>query len=163
MKMLILLLALCLPVQAWACGPPVYLPGDVLATRNATEEENSTPGYWNHLAIYVGDGQVVEAQMGRGVIVSGLPEFIARYPEIRLLRLRSGKGQAMATEAWRHVGTRYRKLASLPVFMRPTQWGNNCVSVVRRCVCVSIGRDPRWRLPDDGVGSALFEILGRKG
>ena len=163
MRTLTILLILVLTAPAFAAGPPPYQPGDILATRNATEAENSSPGHWNHLAVYVGNGQVVEAQRGPGVIVSGFSEFIARYPEILVLRLRSGKGQAIADEVWRHVGTPYAPLASVPRFLRRTERGNNCVSVARRGATAGIGRDPRWRKPDDAVADRKIAILFGKG
>jgi len=156
-------LALCLPAVAEAAGPPGYEPGDVFVTRNADEAENTTPGHWNHVAVYCGEGLVVEAQEDRGgVVYSELAEFIARYPEIRLLRLRMGGGQAIADEVWRHVGTPYRKLASLPIRLRPTERGNNCVSILRRGYIAAVGRDPRYRLPDDAMADPSWQIMGAK-
>jgi len=153
---LILILILCLPTIAGAEG---YRPGDLFVTRNATEEENSSPGYWNHLAIYVGEGLVVEAQQGQGVIYSELPEFLSRYPQIRVLRLRIGDGQVIADEACRHVGTPYALLASLPRWMRRTERGNNCVSIARRAFIPAVGRDPQWFKPDEAVADPRIEIL----
>lgn len=136
------------------------LPGDIFATRNADELDNETPGYWNHLAVCVGENLIVEGQSRRGVIYTGLQEFLDRYPEIRVLRLREGDGFAIADEACRHVGTPFWKLASLPRFLRRTERGNNCVSLVRRSVAVprALGRDPGWRTPDDAVADPSFEV-----
>ena len=38
--------------------------GDILLTRNegGDEIENPTPGYYNHTAIYIGGGKIIEAQ-----------------------------------------------------------------------------------------------------
>ena len=164
----LLLVALCLltwimPLVVWGAGPPGYLPGDIFVTRNATEAENSSPGYWNHVAVYVGNGLVVEAQGEPGkVIYSDLAEFVNRYPEIRLLRLRMGDRQAIADEAIRQVGTPYRALASIPVFMRRPERGNNCVSVFRRGLRSSTGVDPRFRVPDGVIVNPTLEIIGAK-
>ena len=135
--------------------------GDILATRNANERDNASPGYWNHLGVYVGHDLMVEGQRVPGrVICSDLREFIARYPEIMVLRLRDGDGRAIADEARRHVGTPFWGLASLPRRLRRTERGNNCVSVVRRSVAVpsALGGDPGWRTPDDAVADLSFEV-----
>ena len=63
-------------------------PGDLFLTRNVgtTEEQNESPGYFNHAAIYVGDNIVVEAQLGKGVLKINLAEFQNRYPIYVILR-----------------------------------------------------------------------------
>ena len=47
-------------------------PGDVYITRNLEEHEggpgNATPGHWNHTAIYIGNGVIIEAQDALGVV-----------------------------------------------------------------------------------------------
>jgi len=145
-----------------------YHPGDVFVTRNADESDNTTPGFWNHVAVYVGQDVygkhlVVEGQIAPGkVIYSQLSEFIARYPHIRLLRLRMGNTQTFVDTAIRQIGTPYRKLASFPVFLRPPERGNNCLSVVRRCYINTFNVDPRWRLPDDLMESPTFKIEAEK-
>lgn len=139
-----------------------YLPGDIFVTRNAEESENTSPGHWNHMAIYVGQNQVVEAQVDQGVIYSDLAEFIARYSEILVLRLREGDGQLMADAARQYVKNPYNRLGSLPFRLRPPEQGDNCVSLMRRCYIAAKGRDPRWRIPDRAVRDhslCLFQTL----
>ena len=162
MRLLISMLIVCLSIASGeAAGLPDLLPGDILATRNADEADNTSPGHWNHLAVYVGDGLMVESQVRRGVICTAVDDFLGRYPEWIVLRLRIGSGQAIADEARRHVGTPYWHLASVPIRLRRTERGNNCVSVVRRAAAAprAIGRDPGWLKPDDAVGDAALQPM----
>jgi len=146
---------------------PVFLPGDVFLTRNANEEENTSPGFWNHCAIYVGDGQIVEAQQDPGEVVdSKLNEFMDRYPEIRVLRVRVAPeryGVAAASRATQLVGTKYRLTASISKALRVVGRGDNCVSTVRRCYQYSWDNDPRWRIPDGVNEYPAFRLVWEKG
>ena len=139
-------------------------PGDILLTRNAGgERENRSPGWFNHAAMYVGDGIVVEAQMGQGVIKSEVGEFLERYPIIRVRRLVKGAEQA-AEEAKQMVGLSYRRLSSMFLRQRRDERGVNCVSVVRRAVKRATGSDPGWRRPDDlDLQSRRLRTVGEKG
>jgi cell wall-associated NlpC family hydrolase len=145
-----------------------YLPGDIFITRNAREEDNATPGYWNHTAIFVGRGLIVEAQADPSkVIYTPLKVFVERYPQIRVLRLRmhaETHGLAMAKAACGLVGTPYRKLSSVCKggMCRP-EWGSNCVAVERRCFRAAVGRDPQWRVPDEVLVDPVFWIVFGKG
>jgi hypothetical protein len=60
-----------------ASGAEIY-PGAVLVSRNVNEQENTSPGYWNHLAVYVGEGYVVESQEGYGVLLTPVQDYISR-------------------------------------------------------------------------------------
>jgi cell wall-associated NlpC family hydrolase len=132
----------------------VLQPGDIFLTRNANEEDNPTPGYWNHCAAYAGADKVVEAQSGPGeVITSNLDEFLRRYPRIRVLRLvgqKPGSGVAVAYAASALVGRPYSALVSrFKRLKRAERRGENCVTVVRRAMLDAIGEDPQWKIPDD--------------
>ena len=141
-------------------------PGDLFLTRNAGEgeENNPTPGHWNHCAVYAGGAQVVEAQSGPGkVITSVLDEFIARYPEIQVLRLvgqNPGSGVAVASASSRLVGRPYSALVSrFARLKRAERKGENCVTVARRAVLDAIGEDPRWKLPDDVAKDSRLSVV----
>jgi len=142
--------------------------GDIFLTRNAGDdkEANPTPGYWNHCAVYAGGTQVVEAQAGPGkVIVSDLDEFLARYPEIRVMRLVSqnpGSGVAMASAASRLVGWPYSAFVSRFRLTRADRRGANCVTVARHAVMDVIGKDPRWKLPDDVAEDSRLSMVCEK-
>lgn len=101
---------------------PELMAGDLLATRNADPRDNETPGYWNHLAIFVGTDQVVESQARRGTIRTALAEFVGRYPELIVLRFCDGDGEKMAEAARSQVGAPYWRLASVPLVLRPAPW-----------------------------------------
>jgi hypothetical protein len=151
-------------------------PGDILLTRNAGgEDQNRSPGWFNHAAMYVGDGIVVEAQMhvadGKwtddttqpgGVIESDVDEFLNRYPIIRVRRLRAGAEQA-AEEAKQMVGLGYNRMSSWFMRQRRDERGVNCVAVNRRAVTRATGADPGWRRPDDIDQSRRLVTVDEKG
>ena len=151
-------------------------PGDILLTRNAGgEAENPSPGWFNHAAMYVGDGRIVEAQAhvenGKWsdnpdapgeVIEADEAEFIERYPIIRVRRLLNGAKEA-AEEADDMVGLSYKRISSFLRRQRPDSRGVNCVSVVRRAVTRATGSDPGWRRPDDINSSRLCATTEEKG
>ncbi len=131
---------------------PTLQPGDILLTRNELEEENRSPGYWNHSAVYVGDNTVVEAQDGPGeVIVADWEEFYNRYPRMMYLRPDPSYVDGIVAEAKNLIGQKYTKWASLFRYLRKRY--DNCVSVVRKAWRAGAGEDPRWRIPDH-----IFEV-----
>ena len=161
--------------------------GDIFLTRNAREEDNNSPGRWNHVALYAGNYQVVEAQEAPNqVIVSDMSEFLNRYPEILILRIIT-VGQIyqshdvpideivkdnllleyltgtypidMVREARKLIGKPYRKIASIFKFMRGSWRGENCVSLVRKSFKRAYHYDPGWKIPDDLLDDNLFIIL----
>lgn len=117
--------------------------GSVLCSRNSNESENATPaGSINHLAIYVGQGWLVEAQESRGVIFTRLSDYKARpyYPPGILFPRIKEVGERAAAIAKTHVGRPYRHLSSLapliippiiPTILHGTPDGENCVSEIR--------------------------------
>jgi len=134
-------------------SPTTIKAGDLFVTRNLTEVGNTSPGYWNHVAIYAGDGIVVEAQTAPDMVIGAdLEEFWNRYPQIRVVR---GPGtpaqqEALAAKALEQRGTPYRRVGSLHwFFTRRKSRGENCVSTARRAFKTAMGYDPRWRKPDD--------------
>jgi hypothetical protein len=126
------------------------ISGDIILTRNAEYIGNSSPGYWNHAAISCGS-YVVEAQEEPNAVIAVKPNyFLARYPEYVILRYPDIQVAYYAAKAgYSLVGTPYRKISSLFFFLRKSQRGENCVSIVRKAWKVALGRDPRWRIPDD--------------
>jgi len=148
---------------------PDLLPGDILLSRNLgdDEENNATPGYWNHSGIYVGNDRVVEAQSppwGGKVLLSHKIEYFQRYPYLVVKRhVQPHKdpeaGNVAANEAIKSVGVKYRKLASLFRRLRSVSKGENCVSVVRRGWAIALGEDPRWVKPDDIYNDTDFEVV----
>jgi len=144
---------------------PELIPGDIVITRNegSDEDENATPGYWNHVGIYVGDDRMVEAQApgwGGKVLTSNRIEYMKRYPIIVVKRsLTHAQGVLAAEDAKKSVDTIYRKIASLFIFLRKRERGENCVSVVRRAYMEATGRDPKWRTPDDVYNDENLDIV----
>jgi len=130
---------------------PELLPGDIFLTRNAENSDNSTPGYWNHTAIYAGDNEVVEAQTGPAkVILTNLVDFWARYPIIKVVRMNDNTvAQRAATHARTLIDSRYWLGASRFKLLRSSVRGENCVSVVRRSYLYAAGINYRWKKPDD--------------
>jgi len=151
MKGLLLLIAILFCCNTnYACE---LQPGDVFITRNAGGEDiNTSPGWYNHVAIYTGNDHVVEAQEFEGVITTPLKTFWERYPYIVVMRpvgMDETRRKVLVKTAKGLVGRPYNKYASLPFWtfdMRNN--GESCVSVVRRCFEEALGYDPGWRLPD---------------
>ncbi len=147
--------------------PTTIERGDFFVTRNLTEAENASPGYWNHVAVYAGDGIVVEAQTAPDMVIGAdLEEFWNRYPHIRVLR---GLGtpeqqRVLADKALEMRGTPYRRVGSLHwFFSRRKSRGENCVSTARRAFKLAMGYDPRWRKPDDVVSDERLVLVASKG
>ena len=122
--------------------------GDIFVTRN--EEENTTPGWWNHLAIYVGNGQIAEAQAEPGcVILTDINGFWDRYPQLLIIRhLHKDVREKAAHHARRIEGRKYWRWASIFKTLKSPILGENCVSVVRRAYLSASGVDYGWRRPD---------------
>ena len=137
-------------------------PGDIFLTRNLKEEDNRSPGYWNHAAIYLGNGKFAEAQgvPFNQVIISDGEEFWDRYPHFLILRWKQDIGQQIVDEAQKFLGSPYRKFASIFLNLKP---GENCVSLVRKTVKRVTGHDPRWRRPDHILSSDLLSVIYEKG
>lgn len=128
------------------------LPGDVFLTRNIglDESNNPSPGLFNHSAIYVGNGVVVEAQDGYGIVKFKVENFFARYPIIVLLRhRRTHIAQPAAEFALTLVGKPYRKMSSIFRFQRNPADGMNCVSVVRLSYQHASKEDWLYAFPDN--------------
>ena len=137
-------------------------PGDIFLSRNPGGDlANLTVGYWNHLGIYCGiiNNSVIEAQEKWGVIETKLPDYIDKYARLKIIRLDDAKGLEMANHAITFIGTPYRRLASLFVFLRPRTRGENCVSLMRKIYKDVNGQDPRWRIPDNILEDDHEQIL----
>ena len=110
--------------------------GTVLISRNVNEQDNTTPGYWNHLAICAGN-VVIESQEGVGVVGTPVNAFLAR-PYARITArppVSPVLGQKAAYRVLGLVGTPYAPYSSVfhglggngPARLR---LGLNCVSLV---------------------------------
>lgn len=130
------------------CRGQEPLPGTVYVSRNHDESLNTSPGYWNHLAIYVGSGEIVEAQPETGVAIVKLSDYLVRdYEVIRYLPRTAELGERAAVAARSFVGQPYGKFASVnPIF----RFGrHNCVSVVEAAYDVATNHRWLWiRRPD---------------
>jgi len=126
------------------------LEGDILLTRNAGgEENNESPGYYNHSAIIGPLNWVIEAQRTPNcVICVPIWYFFDRYPEILVLRCSNSK-TALSTGrlAPRYVGRAYDTYMTIrPFWLWKGQ--DSCISLIRRIYNVVTGRDYKWRIPD---------------
>lgn len=137
-----------------------YPLGTVLISRNNDERLNTSPGYFNHLAVYVGNGIVVESQEGQGVIETSLRDYKRRdyswaaiYPKDREV------GALAAEKALKLVGVPHRRISSLFRRPRKAQWGMNCVSVIRSAYEYATGMFlPKLKRPDDVLNlTTIFE------
>jgi len=143
-------------------------PGYILLTRNFTEEENGSPGFWNHASMVYRDKRVLEAQAEPPGYKNGAigltPGFYfwERYPEILVLKPKNIDGEALCEAAEKYIGGEYRKVASFFNVLRKPTKGENCVSLVRRIYKDVLGRDPKWRIPDHLAEDGLFEKVMHK-
>lgn len=132
--------------------------GDIFISRWYEEEPNTSPGYWNHCAIYC-DGKVVESLNDRGVLEWGYGDWLLKMQRVIVLRQsREDIAETAALYAPTLVGKPYRFESSIFFFM--PWWrinkGLNCVSVVRLCYARAFRKDPLWRFPDDIVADERF-------
>ena len=126
------------------CNIPL---GTVLVSRNKDEKDNTSPGYWNHLAVYVGDGCVVESQAKTGVVKTTLAEYRKRdYNWFPLFPRDAKVGERAAKKAIKLIGTPYHQRSSIRRHI--PKKGANCVSVVKE---IYFGQQPFRKLtkPDD--------------
>ena len=139
--------------------------GDILLTRHADEAKNTSPGHWNHAAMFVGDDTIIEAQAGPDAVLTvDWPTFYHRYGEILVLRsyYPAEVRNKMATNARTLVGAMYRKYASIFRWMRTSLKGENCVSTVRKAFKQATGFDPRWKKPDDVFDDPNLRVVMKK-
>lgn len=131
----------------------LFPDGTVLVSRNRIERENTSPGFWNHLAI-ISQGHVVEAQKGPGVIRTSFSVYLGRdYSRILVLEpqdLDAGVRAAAISESL--VGLKFNILSSFPGKDRPLLMqvrGVNCDSVIRYSERQATGLKLRTlRIPD---------------
>lgn len=107
--------------------------GSIVVSRSTDESLNTTPGYWNHLAIYVGDGQLVESVAGAGVVQTPWDRFQQYDARIVVLEpCNAMAGMQAAARAKQLIGLPYATWSSLrrshPASRRIR--GVNCVSVI---------------------------------
>jgi hypothetical protein len=124
--------------------------GTVLISRNVDESLNTSPGHWNHLAIYVGEGSIVESQEGKGVILTPLVEYVERkYEWAAIYPVDPEVGKRAAEAAKELVGLPYRKLGT---GMRRVKQGLNCVGTIVVAESKAIGRKVSgFRIPDQAL------------
>lgn len=107
--------------------------GTVFISRNTNEADNTSPGYWNHCAIYVGGEIIVEAQEGQGVIQTPTTAYMARaYTWFTLIPVDLNIGKIAAEKANTLIGLPYRKLSSVWRRVHNISRGMNCVDAAFR-------------------------------
>jgi len=134
----IVVASLCQPAKCHEPTPFDPPPGTVLVSRNLDPRLNGNWGEWNHLAMCLGNGCIVESQIGIGVIATPLASYMARpYQWFPLYPTNPEIGKRAATCAQWQVGRNYRQGSSLPLVPRIVPWalgrdpnGLNCVSLV---------------------------------
>lgn len=136
-------------VAALRASGAEYPVGTVLLSRNHDESQNRTPGYWNHLAMFVGNGEIVESQAGRGVVIAKLDDYLARPQSVKCIYPRDlAAGDKAAEFARSYVGRPYRWSSSITPNLSPT-YGKNCVSPITEAYARAIDRQVRrCRRPD---------------
>lgn len=140
---------------------PALKKGDVLLTRNAVF--NIVPGYWNHSAIYDGNGNVIEAQVtGQNVVKkTSFTTFTNKYPEIVVYRLNA---QYLVPR----MVDRANQLVGQPYSLFVGNGGYSCVALVRfsyyyaTLAYVQGGENPSWMIPDNITTDWRFVYIGKK-
>jgi hypothetical protein len=125
--------------------------GTILVSLNVDPRENTSLGYWNHVAIMVNSVELVEAQECCGVIRTPLTTYLQR-PYSRILAIEPSDRQQGITAARRAeqlVGLPFRPLSSIVRYEGPWQQsrGVNCVTVIKVawrpvCPCVTSTHTP---------------------
>ncbi len=136
------------------------LDGTVFITRYLDESRNTSPGYWNHSAIYV-DNNIVESLRDRGVIKTSFDEWIDGVERCIILRpVYKDLSQKASQYSLKLLGIRYRFISSFFRVINPRrlQKGLNCVSVVKLSYGHALGYTPKWIVPDHIVKSDLFVV-----
>lgn len=132
--------------------------GDIIVTRNDLEEENTTPGYWNHCALYVGEGWIVEALRDEGVIKRLARELLEETSQHIVMRYAANDNRfkkCMAKYGLYQVGLKYKLISSFRLRVWRAR-GRNCVTVIRYAFSKTMNYDPGWRKPDDIVQDPRF-------
>lgn len=139
--------------------PEDLRPGDIILTSGpgltAASIQLMTLAPVNHAAIYIGDGQVVEAVLS-GVRVRSLQELLARevavlalrYPELSAEQVRDIRAYAL-----RHVGASYNVIglllhmplsiqrAACDLSLTPLGAGDACIRTVGGIQYLNLGKD----------------------
>lgn len=142
-------------VESKPSAPPAvqveWPAGTILVSRNKDDSQNKTPGYQNHLAMYLGKGVIVESQEKIGVVQVSFEEYKKRpYDWFPFFPLQEQIGQRAADKAKTLIGIPYRKLSSLFPEELIEERGLNCVSVIRVSYAYALGHPlPDLKLPDD--------------
>lgn len=138
--------------------------GDVMLTRGYGNENNNTsPGFWNHTAIVLDSINIVHALENKGVILDTIDNLLKDVKYCAVLRLNDGsRKQVFARKAVALEGSPYRTIASIFNFLRRSYRGENCVSVARKAYKQAYNDDPRWKLPDDIFEDRRFRIVGKR-
>lgn len=85
---------------------------------------------YGHVAIYVGAGQVVEAQMGRGVVKVPVDNFFKKN-KVRVFRVKSGDTQRAADISNDLIGKGYDLRNAIKAWARPRKIGEKVKDEVK--------------------------------
>lgn len=73
---------------------------------------------FGHIAIFAGGGQVIESQLGRGVITVPIDEYFKKN-EVKVFRVQGGDGEKAAKIAKRFVGKGYDMKQAIRAWLAP--------------------------------------------
>lgn len=108
--------------------------GSILISYNNNDSMNHhfRGAKWNHLAIYIGDGFIVESQAEKGVIKTPMSEYLKRDYTWGILYPKNRQDGVNAAETSKKlIGSDYRKASSIfKKNIKPSK-GLNCISVIR--------------------------------
>lgn len=130
------------------------IPGTVLYSSNLDMRQNAPVGIVNHLAIYVGDGKIVESQKDlngkSGVLLTDFTEYKTRKYQWNVLYPKDKNIGIKAAEfAKTLVGKRYGQLSSIRKHTSEHSRKLNCTSVIALSYAHASGKEIKLTVPDE--------------
>ena len=132
---------------------PVLKKGDLLVTWSRLSPSRIFPGDWNHVAIFDGNGFVIESQFPGGVQKTSLAPFINSSDKINVYRPNAKLTTSLVDYANKQIGQSYINF--------------NCVKLARvsyyaATLNVGAGDDPGWRWPEHVTKDSRLIFVGSK-
>lgn len=127
--------------------------GTVLYSTNLDMSQNAPVGLCNHLAIWVGNNQIIEAQKDMdgksGVLLTPFDDYKKRKLEYNVLFPKDKHiGEMAADFARTLIGRKYGKFSSFR-HLREHARRLNCTALVALCYSHALGKEIRLTVPDE--------------
>jgi len=130
--------------------------GNLILTRYKDESKNTSPGYWNHVAIVSNRDSIIESLRDEGVVELNIKDSLVKINSLDIVYrvIEPFDKQTMEKAGERsidYLGLDYRFSSSIfkRFGQRRLEKGVNCVTLARLIYKDILGYDPRWKRPDD--------------